>query len=524
MKNILKRLLIMGQVAMLTVLVGLSSTAQAVAPANSILQIEVTVTIGGEALDQEEGPVAGVKVDLIPSEPSVSGMGEAVFEGESATITYIITTTANGEDIYTLTPELGEIEGVAGTPSLVIAPTTVELGATAVLSVEGNEVTVPFDGAEDNSINGIVRGANVVIGGQALTVVGITDTEETSTIQLSGSMNPAPAQGTLVAEFRSVTVTIANVGSLEEAATPGSIPVTLTAQSGADQSLWSGLGLASVSVGAEVPATVELYARYLDGTTPAASSEGGSPVTFAYPEDDGETYYKPDSVEFTAVPDTTLEYLMVFHAGSADRADVVLRANASSFLEYVPGSAKLNNNGVDDDEAECVVDEWCIAENSVAVGTVGKNDTYYAVFQMKLASAESTATVACNSTNDCSAGEQCVLTGGVGACVVTSQSAESSGDNEGGAQAPNLGNIPPVAWTEGNDACWDDRVDGREDWGFEDGWVVGEVRSVTRLGLTLSQQQNRTSCNASAADYRTRSERVLTVFLHQLLVDCACAI
>ena len=114
MKNILKRLLIMGQVAMLTVLVGLSSTAQAVAPANSILQIEVTVTIGGEALDQEEGPVAGVKVGLIPSEPTVSGMGEAVFEGESATITYIITTTANGEDTYTLTPELGETEGVAG--------------------------------------------------------------------------------------------------------------------------------------------------------------------------------------------------------------------------------------------------------------------------------------------------------------------------------------------------------------------------------------------------------------------------
>ncbi len=205
MKNILKRLLIMGQVAMLTVLVGLSSTAQAVAPANSILLIEVTVTIGGEALDQEEGPVAGVKVGLIPSEPTVSGMGEAVFEGESATITYIITTTANGEDIYTLTPQLGEIEGVAGTPSLVITPTTVELGATAVLSVEGDEVTVPFDGAEDNSINGIVRGANVVIGGQALTVVGITDTAESSTIQLSGSMAPVPAQGTPIAEYQSIT-------------------------------------------------------------------------------------------------------------------------------------------------------------------------------------------------------------------------------------------------------------------------------------------------------------------------------
>ena len=468
MKNILKRLLITGQVAMLTVLVGLSSTAQAVAPANSILQIEVTVTIGGEALDQEEGPVAGVKVDLIPSEPSVSGMGEAVFEGESATITYIITTTANGEDTYTLTPELGEIEGVAGTPSLVITPTSVELGATAVLSVEGDEVTVPFDGAEDNSINGIVPGENVVIGGRVLTVVGITDTEATSKIQLSGSMNPAPAQGTLVAEFRSVTVTIDNVGSLEDAATPGSIPVTLEAQSGTDQSSWPGLGLTSVSVGAEVSATVELYARYFDGTIPAASSEAGSPVTFAYPEDDGETYYKPDTVKFTGAPGKTFEYLMVFHAGSADREDVVLRANASSFLEYVPGSAKLNNNGVDDKEGECEVDYWCVHNDSLAVGTVAKNDTYYAVLQMTVSGAEGTATVACNSTNDCSAGEQCVLTGGVGACVVTSQPAESSGDNEAGAQDNE--NEAKVAWSPGNDACWDTA--------FNDGaggWVVGRT-------------------------------------------------
>ena len=469
MKNILKRLLIMGQVAMLTVLMGLSSTAQAVAPENAVLKFEVTVTIGGEALDQEEGPVAGVKVGLTPSPPSVSGTGEAVFEGESATITYIITTTANGEDIYTLTPELGEIEGVAGTPSLVITPTTVELGATAVWSVEGDEIIVPFDGAEDGSINGIVPGESVVIGGQALTVVGVTDTAETSTIQLSGSIDPAPAQGTLVAEFRSVTVTIADVGSLEEAATPGSISVTLTAQSGADQSSWPNLGLTSVSVGVEMPATVELYVRYLDGTTPAASSEGGSPVTYAYPEEEGPTYYKPDNVEFTAVPGTTLEYLMVFNAGSADREDVVLRANASSFLEYVPGSAKLNNNGVDDREGECEVDYWCVGENSLAVGTVGKNDTYYAVLQMMVSGAEGTATVACNTDNDCSTGEQCVLTGGVGACVVTSQSAESSGDNEGAEEGS--GNEAKVAWSPGNDACWDTAFNGGEG-----GWVVGEIQ------------------------------------------------
>ncbi len=517
MKNILKRLLIMGQVAMLTVLVGLSSTAQAVAPANSILQIEVTVTIGGEALDQEEGPVAGVKVGLIPSEPTVSGMGEAVFEGESATITYIITTTANGEDIYTLTPQLGEIEGVAGTPSLVITPTTVELGATAVLSVEGDEVTVPFDGAEDNSINGIVRGANVVIGGQALTVVGITDTEETSTIQLSGSMAPVPAQGTLIAEYRTVEVTIDNVGSLEEAATTGSIPVTLTAQSGADQSSWPGLGLASVNVGAEAPATVELYARYLDGTIPAASSEAGSPVTFAYPEDDGETYYKPDSVEFTAVPDTTLEYLMVFHAGSADREDVVLRANASSFLEYVPGSAKLNNNGLDDREGECEVDSWCVDENSIDVGPVAKNDTYDAVFQMTVSGAEGTATVACNSTNDCSEGEQCVLTGGVGACVVTSQPAESSGDNEAGAQDNE--NEAKVAWrwkrdlgfASQDEVCWD----------AEGGWVVGEVRRdvVRMLRDSISSEDIQHHCR----EFAVREARDSVPASEDQKDDCGCA-
>ena len=512
MKNMLKRLLITGQVAVLTVLVGLSSTAQAVAPENAVLKFEVTVTIGGATVEQEVSPVAGVKVGLTPSPPSVSGTGEAVFEGESATITYIITTTANGEDIYTLTPQLGEIEGVAGTPSLVITPTSVELGATAVLSVEGDEVTVPFDGAEDNSINGIVPGENVVIGGQALTVVGITDTAESSTIQLSGSMNPVPAQGTLVAEYRTVEVKIDNVGSLEDAATPGSIPVTLSAQSGTDQSLWPGLGLTSVSVGAEVSATVELYARYFDGTIPAASSEAGSPVTFAYPEDDGETYYKPDSVEFTAVPGTTLEYLMVFHAGSADREDVVLRANASSFLEYEPGSAKLNNNGVDDREGECEVDYWCVDENSLAVGTVGKNDTYYAVFQMMVSGAEGTATVACNSTNDCSAGEQCVLTGGVGACVATSDMETTACNTDsdcadgklcvvtGGVGACYVapGTADPEAlgdtWTEGNEACYDRTLN--EGVG---GWVVGVPRGRMRGGIRMiATADERLLCNVYA--------------------------
>ena len=103
-----------------------------------------------------------------------------------------------------------------------------------------------------------------------------------------------------------------------------------------------------------------------------------------YPEDAGQTYYKSGSIELSAVPDTAIEYLMVFNAGSAEREDVVLRASTSSFLEYVPDSAKLNNNGLDDQQGSCDIDYWCTDDNSLAVGTVGANDTYYAVFQMKV--------------------------------------------------------------------------------------------------------------------------------------------
>jgi hypothetical protein len=240
-------------------------------------------------------------------------------------------------------------------------------------------------------------------------------------------------------------------------------------------------------------------------------------VTYAYPEEEGPTYYKPDNVEFTAVPGTTLEYLMVFNAGSADREDVVLRANASSFLEYVPGSAKLNNNGVDDREGECEVDYWCVDENSLAVGTVGKNDTYYAVFQMKLASAEGTATVACNTDNDCSAGEQCVLTGGVGACVVTSQSAESSGDNEAGAQDNE--NEAKVAWrwkrdlgfASQDEVCWD----------AEGGWVVGEVRRdvVRMLRDSISSEDIQHHCR----EFAVREARDSVPASEDQKDDCGCA-
>lgn len=283
---------------------------------------------------------------------------------------------------------------------------------------------------------------------------------------------------------------------------------------GADQSSWSGLGLASVNVGAEMPATVELYVRYFDGTTPAASSEGGSPVTYAYPEEEGPTYYKPDNVEFTAVPGTTLEYLMVFNAGSADREDVVLRANASSFLEYVPGSAKLNNNGVDDREGECEVDYWCVDENSLAVGTVGKNDTYYAVLQMMVSGAEGTATVACNSTMDCPAGTRCEVTDGMGACVAASDMETTACNDDsdcadgkvcvviGGVGAcyatPGTANpeLLGKTWTEGNEACYDTTIN--EGVG---GWVVGLPSTqglLTTLQFREDYMNRRTACNASA--------------------------
>ena len=62
MKNRIKRLLLTGQIAVLTGLVGLSGTAQAVVPANSTLQIGVTVTIGGEVLVLEVSPVAGSRL------------------------------------------------------------------------------------------------------------------------------------------------------------------------------------------------------------------------------------------------------------------------------------------------------------------------------------------------------------------------------------------------------------------------------------------------------------------------------
>ena len=114
----LQRLFITSQIAVLTVLVGLSSTVQAIAPANAVLEVEVSVTIGGAVLEQESPSFSGVKVNLIPSEPTVTGTGAAAFEGDSATLAYTITTTANGFDTYTLTPALGTLDGVTGTPSL----------------------------------------------------------------------------------------------------------------------------------------------------------------------------------------------------------------------------------------------------------------------------------------------------------------------------------------------------------------------------------------------------------------------
>jgi hypothetical protein len=478
--------------AVLVMFMGFATPAQAVAPANAVLEVEVSVTIGGAVLEQESPSFSGVKVNLIPSEPTVAGTGAVAFEGDSATLTYTITATANGFDTYTLTPALGTLDGVTGTPSLALSQNSVGLGATAVLSVSGAEVTVPFDGNADNAINGIVPGQNVVIGGQALTVVGITDTAETSKIQLSEPLGSTP-QGTLIAESRSVTVTIADVGSLADTATPGSIPVTLSVRSDAGETSWDGLGEALVMVEAVVSASVELYARYLDGRVPTASSTGGEVLTLTYPQDAGQTYYKSGSVELSAAPEATVEYLMVFNAGSAEREEVVLRASTSSFLEYVPGSARLNNNGLDDRQGSCDVDYWCTDDNSLAVGTVGANDTYYAVFQMKVsdgavsssASAASTSSSSTTSaTTDPDPESPGVDTGGTETEWLTGGPAGECRYNEDGVWAPNMDweKCKGVKWNAANGEelainpiCWSRNVP----WGlgsYQSPWVVGRAR------------------------------------------------
>ena len=332
--------------ATLIMLLGVSSSAQAIVPAGSKIISTSKLTIGDKPLS---GSVA-VTVRLSRATPTLARIGSPEplqwISGETTlmTYTYTITTNANGPAKYTVSAEAAS-DFVRLAPIQVKGskePKEFSLGATAVLSVAADGViTVPSDGRfsgkdPSTTVNGIKANDTVSINGRVYTVTEVTDDNgETATITLNENPGDLPL-GTPIAEQEEFTVTLREARFSDEAPS-GRADVNLTVTASQQDFGEDATDNPSFLVIAPRDPEIKMYVRNTTDANPGPTDDN----SITYPEDDGATYFKTDLVNTN--PGDTLEYLVAVRAGNVDPIqDVRYERPDPDFLEYVPGTTRLN--------------------------------------------------------------------------------------------------------------------------------------------------------------------------------------
>jgi uncharacterized repeat protein (TIGR01451 family) len=304
-------------------LAALTPEARASTASNTTITNTVSVAYN-DAGGVAQAPVtasASITILLVPSSPLLSSPAAvSVTQGQTATLTYTITGTANGPDTYQITSIATPTNMVAAvTPGL---PADFSLGGTTLAadaSPSDTTILVPYDGVAANaSINGLVPGDTVVIGGNAYVIAanGIAKNAGANTAvitldsAIAGAVVPA---GSIVGEQTTFDVTIPS--GVVDSGSSGSHSVSTTAASTTD---------AGEST-TQNPATVVTVNRPVLGVTKLVSTDGGASFGAAG----------------NAPPNTELIYKIVVTNGGASDADAVVITDALPlFLTYVANSAK----------------------------------------------------------------------------------------------------------------------------------------------------------------------------------------
>ncbi len=365
-------------------LLGVSSSAQAIVPANSKITSSSSLTVEGlEPLTatvsvtvnlQRSQPVIALKAGTeIQPNPSpnrwISGTTK------SLTYTYTITTTANGLATYSVNAKVAQ-EGLSEAPSTEVDGDTISLGATAAISNQGLVVTVPYDGAADNKINGISQNDTVVIDGRPYNVDSLTDSAEVSILKL----NEDPGElllGTLIAEQVEFTVTLSDIVLADNAPQGQTNPkLTVTAtQPGVAVAQAPDQSFLVIELRA---ADMQMYVRNLSeepGRNPASDADNSE----TYPQDSDNHYFETDLVNTN--PGDTLEYLVMIRAGNDGplTAEPYQRPNTTYGLVYVAGTTALNTASLADDAITAGV---TLKHEGADEDTIATDQTAYVTYQV----------------------------------------------------------------------------------------------------------------------------------------------
>ena len=265
---------------------------------------------------------ASVTVTLVPSAPLLSSPVAVpnASQGVPTVLSYTITGTANGADAYTLGSNVVSSGVTAVTPAF---PASVTLGGTTLASIAlagATSILVPYDGVVSNaSLNSLVVGSVIVIGGNPYTITSITKNvgANTTTIGINAPLaaGTSDAAGLVVGETSTYAETVpsGNVTS----GTSGTETVTTTAT-----------GTGGVTTTQATP-TVITVSRPTLTVTKTVSIDGGN--TF--------------SASANAPPLTTLVYKIVAtNTGSSTAQVVAFTDLIPQYLTYVPNSGKFSTS------------------------------------------------------------------------------------------------------------------------------------------------------------------------------------
>jgi len=326
-----------------------SGTAQAVAPANSV--ITNTASLSYTGLTTPLTASVDLTVTLVASAPGVSdGPASAVLpaditvvEGTAATVPMTFTATSNGVDTFNITGANASTNTTGTTaPTYTDALgnpiTSVTLGATALAApaaIGDTVLTVPSDGVANAQVNGLAAGDTIVIGGNPYTIASVVDNAAgTSTITLTTALTTAQVAGDLIAETVNVNMVLSNAGNFTTPGAAGFTDVTTTLTSVATPAV-------TISDVVRVNLTSVTFTKLVRNVT-NPNGVGGTTVG-------GLTYFNT-AAGVTAASGDVLEYYIAVTvpAGGTALSGAKVVDDIPAFTTYVAGSTTLNGVAVAD--------------------------------------------------------------------------------------------------------------------------------------------------------------------------------
>ena len=354
--------------ALMAGLLGMTGHALASTAANTTITNTVTVNYDDASGNAQAPETASVSfsVNLVASAPQVSVPADfSATESTTYDLDYTLTGTANGPDTYDITNASSDTT-MDGAPGFGGA-TTVTLGGTTIASavaLNDTTITVPYDGADDGDVNGLVVGDFIVIDptgtAELVEITGIDESTgaASNTVTLTidsdsgtgGNQGVTSAHGVALIIGEQATVTVTITTDTVTAGNPSGTHVVTTTFTSQDD---PGVSVDGANVTVTVNKAQLTVTKYVRNVTTAANNPGAADITIPIGATNTDFFAsgvsaEPGSADGTT-PGDTLEYLVVVEnpAGFAQADNIIVSDPIPGFTSLVTGSIQLDPIGDD---------------------------------------------------------------------------------------------------------------------------------------------------------------------------------